>query len=60
MDMVCNIENGLVFIEKWLCNKNMIEFFGIWEEMYNLDFNFFEFEGIKNEVGLNWFILLVK
>ena len=33
--------------------KNTIEFLGIWEEMYNLEFNSIEFEGIRNEVGLN-------
>ena len=33
---------------------------GIWEEMYNPDFNSPEFEGIKNTAGLNRFILSVK
>lgn len=59
-DMVRNIENGLALIEKWLRNKNTIEFLGIWEAMYNPDFNSPEFEGIKNEAGLNRFILSVK
>jgi hypothetical protein len=59
-DMVKNIENGLALIEKWLRNKNTIEFIGIWEEMYNPNFNSPEFEGIKNEAGLNRFILSVK
>ena len=59
-DMVKNIENGLALIEKWLRNKNTIEFLGIWEEMYNPNFNSPEFEGIKNEAGLNRFILSVK
>lgn len=59
-DMVRNIPNGLSLIEKWLRNKNTIEFLGIWEEMYNADFNSPEFEGIKNEAGLNRFILSVK
>ncbi len=59
-DMVRNIENGLALIEKWLRNKNTIEFLGIWEEMYNPDFNSPEFEGIKNEAGLNRFIMSVK
>ena len=59
-DMVRNIENGLALIEKWLRNKNTIEFLGIWEEMYNPDFNSPEFEGIKNEAGLNRFVLSVK
>lgn len=37
-DMVRNIENGSALIEKWLRNKNTIEFLGIWEEMYNVNF----------------------
>ena len=59
-DMVRNMENGPTLIEKWLRNKNTVEFLGIWEEMYNPDFNSPEFEGIKNEAGLNRFILSVK
>ena len=59
-DMVKGIENGLALIEKWLRNKNTIEFLGIWEEMYNPSFNSPEFEGIKNAAGLNRFILSVK
>lgn len=59
-DMVKNIENGLVLIEKWLRNKNTIEFLGIWEEIYNANFNSPEFEGIKNEAGYNRFSLSVK
>jgi hypothetical protein len=58
--MVKNIENGLALIEKWLRNKNTIEFIGMWEEMYNPHFNSPEFEGIKNAAGLNRFILSVK
>ena len=59
-DMVRNIDNGLALTEKWLRNKNTIEFLGIWEEMYNPNFNSPEFEGIKNAAGLNRFILSVK
>ncbi|MBI5589247.1 MAG: KilA-N domain-containing protein [Deltaproteobacteria bacterium] len=59
-DMVRNIKNGLSLIEKWLRNKNTIEFLGIWEEIYNPDFNSPEFEGIKNQAGLNRFVLSVK
>ncbi|VAW71678.1 FIG00923803: hypothetical protein [hydrothermal vent metagenome] len=59
-DMVRNIENGLALIEKWLRNKNTIEFLGIWEEIYNPNFNSPEFEGIKNQAGLNRFVLSVK
>ncbi|MDP2414243.1 MAG: KilA-N domain-containing protein [Daejeonella sp.] len=59
-DMVRNFEDGLVLIEKWLRNKNTIEFIGIWEQINNPVFNSPEFEGIKNEAGLNRFSLSVK
>lgn len=59
-DMVRNVDNGLALIEKWLRNKNTIEFLGIWEKIYNPDFNFPEFGGIMLEAGLNRFTLSVK
>lgn len=59
-DMVKNLNNGLVLIEKWLRNKNTIEFIGIWEEMNNPEFNSPEFGGIKNEAGTNRFALSVS
>lgn len=59
-DMVKSMDNGLALIEKWLRNKNTIEFLGIWEGMYNPDFNSTEFEGIRNQSGLNRFVLSVK
>lgn len=54
------IENGPALIEKWLRNKNTIEFLGIWEEMYNADFNAAAYEEIMLEAGLNRFIMSVK
>lgn len=59
-DMVKGQEDGSKLIEKWLTNKNTIEFLGIWEQMNNPDFNSPEFEGIKNEAGTNRFYLSVK
>ena len=59
-DMVRNIENGLALIEKWLRNKNTIEFLGIWEEMLPILILIPRIQGIKNEAGLNRFILSVK
>ncbi|TND07584.1 MAG: DNA-binding protein [Bacteroidetes bacterium] len=59
-DMVRHFEDGLVLIEKWLRNKNTIEFIGIWEQINNPLFNSPEFGGIKNEAGLNRFTLSVK
>lgn len=51
-DMVRSFEDGPALIEKWLRNKNTIEFVGIWEQLHNPAFNSPEFEGIKNEAGL--------
>ena len=59
-DMVRKIDNGSALIEKWLRNKNTIEFLGIWKEMYNADFNAAAYEEIMLEAGLNRFIMPVK
>lgn len=58
--MVRNIENGVVLIEKWLRNKNTIEFLGIWEELYNEQFDYDEYCSIMQEAGLNRFAMSVK
>ncbi|NLB30991.1 MAG: KilA-N domain-containing protein [Alcaligenaceae bacterium] len=36
-------------IGNWMHNRNTIEFLGIWETLYNPDFNPFEFEGFKKQ-----------
>lgn len=59
-DMVRGVENGIALIEKWLRNINTIEFLGIWEEIYNPQFNSAEYQNIKNQAGLNRFIISVK
>ena len=59
-DMVKNFEDGSSLIEKWLRNKNTVEFLGIWEKINNPDFNSLEFGGIISEAGLNRFTLSVK
>lgn len=47
-------------IRNWLRNRNTIEFLGIWEKLYNPDFNPVEFDGIKMQAGLNSFSLTPK
>ena len=39
----------------WMRNFNEVEFWGNCEQVNNPDFNSIEFEGIKNEAGLNSF-----
>jgi len=38
-------------------NRNTIEFLGLWETLYNPNFNPLEFEGFRNQAGLNAFTL---
>ncbi|OWP84027.1 DNA-binding protein [Flavobacterium davisii] len=59
-DMIKDIEGGTSIIENWLRNKNTIEFLSVWEKLNNPSFNSLEFEGIKNEAGLNRFHLSAK
>lgn len=47
-------------IQNWLRNRNIIEFLGVWEQMYNPSFNSLEFEAFKKEAGLNTFVLSPK
>ena len=47
--------NGVV--ANWMRNRNTIEFLGIWETLYNPNFNPLEFEGVKKEAGLNAFTM---
>ena len=59
-DMVRQQDNGSALIEKWLRNKNTIEFLGIWEEMYNVDFDIHAYDEIMQEAGLNRFVMSAK
>ncbi len=59
-DMVSGNEEGSKLIEKWLTNKNTIEYLGVWEQLNNPDFNSPEFGGIRNEAGTNRFFMSVK
>jgi hypothetical protein len=47
-------------IQNWLRNRNTIEFLGIWEQLNNPGFNPIEFDGIRNQAGLNSFSLTAK
>lgn len=46
-DMTKNFEGGSKLIEKWMNNKNTIEFLGVWEKLNNPNFNSPEFGGIR-------------
>ncbi len=53
-------KDGDFFISDWLRNRNTVEFLGIWESIYNPQFNYGEFAIIKSQVGLNNYKISVK
>lgn len=54
-----NTATGLV-ISHWLRARFTVEFIGLWEQLYNPNFNITEFGNIKNETGSNSYVLTVK
>ena len=58
-DMI-KAKDGDFFITDWLRNRNTLEYIGIWEKVYNPDFNYGEFATIKSQSGLNSFKISVK
>ena len=53
-------KDGDFFITDWLRNRNTLEYIGIWEKVYNPNFNYGEFAIIKSQSGLNSFKISVK
>ncbi len=53
-------KDGDFFISDWLRNRNTVEYLGIWESVYNPDFNYGEFAIIKSQAGLNSYKISVK
>lgn len=50
-------DNPRYIIQNWLRNRNTIEFLGVWETLYNPDFNRVEFDAFRNQAGLNSFVM---
>jgi hypothetical protein len=42
-------KDGEFFVADWLRNRNTLEYIDIWEQVYNIDFNYGEFAIIKNQ-----------
>ena len=53
-------KDGDFFITDWLRNRNTLEYLGIWESIYNPNFNYGEFATIRSKSGLNSFKISVK
>jgi len=44
-------------IRNWMSNKNLFDYYSLWEELNNEDFNLVEFDQIKTEYGKNSFAM---
>ena len=42
-------KDGDFFVIDWLRNRNTMEFLGVWERIYNPNFNYGEFATIRNQ-----------
>jgi hypothetical protein len=58
-DMTTTFKEGSGLIGKWITNKNTLEYLGVWEKINNLNFNYPEFEVIRQDAGTNRFIMSV-
>lgn len=52
-----NSEDPRFVIQNWMRNRDTIEFLGLWEILSNPDFNRVQFEAVKNDAGLNRFVM---
>ena len=47
-------------IQNWMRNRDVIDFWGLWERLHNPDFKPLEFEGFRKQAGANAFTMLPK
>lgn len=59
-EMVSGFEDGSKLIERWINTKTTVDFLGVWEQLYNPDFNSPEFRGIRENVGSGSYFLSAK
>ena len=52
-----NEDDPRFVIQNWMRNRNTIEYLGVWEKLHNPNFNRVQFEAVKNEAGLNRFVM---
>jgi KilA-N domain len=59
-DIDQKFDGGGRHIENWLRNQNTVEYLSTWETLYNPNFNSMQLHGIKEQVGINRFLLSAK
>jgi hypothetical protein len=55
-----NSDRSDYILQNWMRSRSTIEFLGLWERINNPVFNSIEFDGIKNQAGINSFVLTPK
>ena len=50
-----NADDPRFVVQKWMSSRGIVEFLGVWEEIYNPNFNRAEFDTFKNNAGSNSF-----
>ena len=53
-------DDTFIAVCNWMRNRNTIEYLGIWESLYNPNFNPIEFDRFRIEAGLNAFTMSPK
>lgn len=59
-DIDAKFDGGNKHIENWLKNQNTIEYLTTWELLHNPNFNFLQMQGIRENIGINRFLLSAK
>jgi hypothetical protein len=52
-----NADDPRFIIQNWMRSRSSMEFLGIWEILYNPDFNRVEFDTVRNQSGSNSFVM---
>lgn len=52
-----NADEPFIVVNNWMRVRNTIEYLGIWEQLYNAEFNPIEFDRFLHEAGANAFTL---
>lgn len=59
-DIDARFEGNGRHIENWFRNQNTIEYLSTWESLNNSNFNSMQLHGIKEQIGLNRFLMSAK
>jgi hypothetical protein len=54
-----NADDPRFVVQKWMSSRSIVEFLGVWEEIYNPNFNRAEFDTFKNNAGSNNFFQML-